>query len=68
MQTCTKHDVAKSTGLTGWQVMNAKKHLNKYSNKELEFMLKFISNVVHSIKVGTIDEQYVLEYILVRIL
>ena len=48
--------------------MNAKKHLNKYSNKELEFMLKFISNVVHSIKVGTIDEQYVLEYILVRIL
>ena len=68
VQTCTKHDVAKSTGLTGWQVMNAKKHLNVYSNKELQFMLKFISNVVHSIKVGTIDEQYVLEYILVRIL
>lgn len=68
VQTCTKHDVAKSTGLTGWQVMNAKKHLNKYSNKELEFMLKFISNVVHGIKVGTIEEQYVLEYILVRIL
>lgn len=68
VQTCTKHDVVKSTGLTGWQVMNAKKHLNVYSNKELEFMLKFISNVVHGIKVGTIDEQYVLEYILVRIL
>lgn len=68
VQTCTKHDVAKSTGLTGWQVINAKKHLNVYSNKELEFMLKFISNVVHSIKVGTIDEQYVFEYILVRIL
>lgn len=68
VQTCTKHDVSKSTGLTGWQVINAKKHLNVYSNKELEFMLKFISNVVHSIKVGTIDEQYVLEYILVRIL
>lgn len=68
VQTCTKHDVAKSTGLTGWQVMNAKKHLNKYSNKELEFMLKFISNVVHGIKVGTIEEQYVLDYILVRVL
>lgn len=68
VQTCTKHDVAKSTGLTGWQIMNAKKHLNVYSNKELEFMLKFISNVVHSIKVGTIEERYVLDYIIVRIL
>ena len=68
VQTCTKHDIAKSTGLTGWQILNAKKHLNVYSNKELEFMLKFISNVVHGIKVGTIEEQYVLDYILVRVL
>ena len=28
VQDCESKDVSKSTGLTGWQIMNAKKHLN----------------------------------------
>lgn len=68
VQTCESKDVAKSTGLTGWQIMNAKKHLKKYTNKELERILKLINNCVHGIKVGTIDSAFVLDYILVKIL
>jgi DNA polymerase III delta subunit len=68
VQTCESKDIAKSTGLTGWQIMNAKKHLKKYTNKELESMLKLISNIVHGIKVGKIEEKFVVDYILVRVL
>ena len=68
VQTCTSKDIAKTTGLTGWQIMNAKKHLDVYDNEELKFMLKLISNCVHGIKIGTIEEKFVMEYIMVRVL
>lgn len=68
VQSCKTNNVAKSTGLTGWQIMNAKKHLGKYTDKELQNMLKLINNCVHGIKVGKIDEEFVIDYILVRVL
>lgn len=68
VQTCTSRDISKSTGLIGWQIINAKKHLDVYDNEELKFMLKLINNCVHAIKIGTIEEKYVMEYILVRVL
>jgi len=68
VQTCKNTNITKSTGLTGWQIMNAKKHLNTYTNTELQNMLKLLSNVVHGVKIGTIEERYVLDYVLARIL
>ena len=68
MQTCTSKDVAKTTGLTGWQIMNAKQHLDAYDNNELMYMLKLIQYCEQAIKTGQIEEQFVIDYILVRVL
>lgn len=68
VQTCTSKDVTKTTGLTGWQVMNARQHLDVYTNNELIYMLKLIQYCEQSIKTGQIEEQFVIDYILVRVL
>lgn len=68
VQMCTSKDVSKSTGLTGWQINNARKHLNVYSDKELGIILKLIQWCEKGIKTGQIEEQFVIDYILVRIL
>lgn len=68
VQMCTSKDISKSTGLTGWQINNARKHLNVYSDKELGTILKLIQWCEKGIKTGQIEEQFVIDYILVRIL
>lgn len=68
VQTCTSKDVAKTTGLTGWQIMNAKKHLDAYYPEELQELLHLITACEQGIKKGTIEEQFVIEYILVNTL
>ena len=68
VQTCTNKDISKSTGLTGWQIMNAKSHLDSYSNEELISMLQLIHRCIHCIKTGELEEKYVIDYLLVRIL
>ena len=68
VQTCPSKDIAKSTGLTGWQIMNAKKHLGKYDVDELKDLLQLITKCEQGIKTGEIEEQFVMEYILVNTL
>lgn len=68
VQACESKDIAKTTGLTGWQIMNAKKHLRKYSEEELEELLQLITKCEQGIKTGEIEEQFVIEYILVNTL
>lgn len=66
VQDCESKDVSKSTGLTGWQIMNAKKHLNNYDTEELEDLLQLITRCEQAIKTGEIEDQFVVEYILVN--
>ena len=68
VQTCTSKDVAKTTGLTGWQIMNARQHLDVYTNEELKYMLQLIQYCEQAIKTGQMEEQFVIDYILVRML
>ena len=68
VQTCTTKDTAKTTGLNGWQIMNARKHLDAYYPEELEDLLQLITECEQGIKTGEIEEQFVIEYILVSIL
>lgn len=67
VQSCTTKDIGKSTGLSGWQIMNAKKHTGKYSNKELVRILELCRKCEQGIKSGKIEEQFVMEYILVNV-
>lgn len=66
VQSCTSKDISKSTGLTGFQIMNAKKHMGKYSNGELVRLMKRCIECEQGIKTGKIEEQFAIEYILVN--
>lgn len=64
VQTCQSSDVSKATGLTGWQIQNARKHLNIRSAGQLVKLLKLCQHCQQGIVTGTLDEEYVMEYIL----
>lgn len=68
VQTCKSNDISKATGLTTWQISNAKKHLYVYTDEDLLYLLSVIRNCEKGIKTGVIDEQFVMDYILVQIL
>lgn len=68
VQTCKTNDISKTTGLSGWQIKNAKPHVNKYTDAELVNMLRLIQECESGIKTGRIEEQFVMHYILARIL
>lgn len=68
VQSCSSNDIAKSTGLSAWQINNARKHLNKYKTGELVKMLRLIRECEKGIKTGVYEEQFVMDYILVKIL
>lgn len=68
VQTCKSNDISKSTGLTGFQIMNAKKHINQRKAGELLNIMKMCRQCEQGIKTGKIEEQFAVEYILVNTL
>ena len=68
VQSCRSKNVGTTTGLTGWQITNAKKYVNKYSTKELVKTLKRIRQVEMGIKSGTVDELVAVPQVLINIL
>ncbi len=61
-------NLSKATGLTGWQIKNAKPHVRKYSDKELIRMLQMIQKVESGIKTGQIEDEIAMSYLLVSVL
>jgi DNA polymerase III delta subunit len=68
VQSCTSKDIAKSTGLTGFQIKLAKERMGHYKNRELVDMMKLIQKVERSIKTGEIEDAISIEYVLVNVL
>ena len=68
VQSCESNDIAKTTGLTGWQIRNAKDKCGYYSIGDLVYFLKLIRNVEKGIKTGEIEESIAVEYVLVNML
>ena len=68
VQSCKSGDISKSTGLTNWQITNAKKHTGKRSNRELLDIIGLCQEAQQGIVTGTIEEEFVIENLLVRIL
>lgn len=60
-------DIAKTTGLTQYQVMSATKYVNRYRTDELVRFMKYIRYCDKSIKNGTIDSDMVLDFLFVNI-
>ena len=61
-------NLSKATGLTGWQIKNAKPHVRKYSDKELIHMMQMIQKVESGIKTGQIEDEIAMSYLLVSVL
>lgn len=68
VQSCTSKDIAKSTGLTGWQIKCAKDKCGYYRNRELVQMMRIVQNTEKGIKTGEIEEGIAIEYVLVNVL
>lgn len=63
VQTCTSNDIAKSTGLTAWQIRNAKECIHRFDDMDLEVILKIIQRTEMWVKQGKIDESIAIDYI-----
>lgn len=68
VQTYEGNNLSKATGLNGWQIRNAKNHVGKYSEEELEDMLRLIYKVSNGIKTGKMEDAFAMQYLLVHIM
>jgi len=66
VQTCTSNDIAKTTGLTAWQIKNAKECINKWTTEDLVILMRLIQRTESNIKSGNIDVDIAIEYILTQ--
>lgn len=68
LQTCNNKNIAKSTGLNNWQIRNAKECTGRFSNEDLEYLIRLIQKVESGIKRGIIEESIAVDYVLASFL
>lgn len=68
VQTCKTSDIAKTTGLTAWQIKHAKELVGYYKAGELSYLMRLIQKVEKSIKTGEIEEAIAVDYVLTNFL
>ena len=68
VQSYKGNNLEKGTGLTSWQIMNAKKHLNKRTIGDLLFIIEECQKSQQAIVTGEIEEEFIIENLLTRIL
>lgn len=64
VQSYNGNNLEKATGLTKWQINNARKHCDVYSNRELVDLMRLCSQCERDIKTGIVEEQDTMKYIL----
>ena len=64
VQTCQSKDIAKTTGLTAWQIKNAKECVGRWRPGDLVYLMRLIQQTESGIKSGKIEESIAVEYIL----
>ena len=64
VQSYNGNNLEKATGLTKWQINNARKHINVFSNRELINIMRLCSQCERDIKTGIVEEQDTMKYIL----
>ena len=66
VQNCKSKNIEKSTGLTYWQIKNAKECVGRFNNEDLEYLMRLCQNIEVRIKQGKIEEQIAVDYILAK--
>ena len=68
VQTYSGDKITEGTGLTGWQIKNAKPHVGKYSESELIYIVQLCQKLESGIKTGRMEDEFVMQYLLTHIL
>ena len=68
VQTYHGDKITEGTGLTGWQIKNAKPHVGKFDDDELIHMLKLIQKVESGIKIGRMEDEFAMQYLLTHVM
>ena len=68
VQTYKGNELAKATGLTGWQIKNVKKYVGRYSEKQLNYIVRLVQKIESGIKTGKMEDEFAMQYLLVHIL
>ncbi|MBO6272772.1 hypothetical protein J6O48_08345 [bacterium] len=68
VQTYKGNELSKATGLTGWQIKNAKPHVGKYSENELIYILQLCQKLESGIKTGRMEDEFAMQYLLTHIM
>ena len=68
VQTYDGDNLSRGTGLNGWQIKNARKHVGKYSEEELNYILRLIQKLESGIKTGRMEDEFAMQYLLVHVL
>ena len=68
VQSYQGNNLSKATGLSGFQIKNAKKHVGKYSEKELNYIVRLVQKVESGIKTGHMEDGFAMQYLLTHIM
>ena len=68
VQSYKGNELSKATGLTGWQIKNAKAHVGKYSEKDLIYILQLCQKLESGIKTGRMEDEFAMQYLLTHIM
>lgn len=68
VQTYHGDKITEGTGLTGWQIKNAKPHVGKYSENELIYIVQLCQRLESGIKTGRMEDEFAMQYLLTHIM
>ena len=68
VQTYHGDKITEGTGLTGWQIKNAKSHVGKYSENELIYIVQLCQKLEGGIKTGRMEDEFAMQYLLTHIM
>ena len=68
IQTYEGDSLSKGTGLSGWQIKNAKAHVGKFSNESLIYIVQLIQKIESGIKTGRMEDEFAMQYLLTHIM
>ena len=68
VQVCESKDICKTTGLSAWDVKLARQTLGCWKSEDLVFFLRAFQSIEQGIKLGEIDEESAMDYLMVNVL
>lgn len=68
VQTYQGNNLSKATGLAPFQIHSAKKHVGKYDENALIYIVELIQKIEKGIKTGKMEDEFAMQYLLCHIL